>query len=992
MNSKQNFSDEAKTTFVVNTAIDKNDGDFNSGELSLREAIASANEKKGTDTITFNSSLSGQTFNLSLGELKIEDSLTINGLGAENIIIDSNKNSRVFNIDDGNSDTEIDVTIEGITITGGSSDSDEAAGGILNQENLTISKSTISKNSAISGGGITNQGTAKIEKSNIVDNFSPFGGSGILNDGEIIVISSNISNNSSFRGSGVGIANNGIARIDNTSINNNRISSLGSGAGISNEGTLSLTNSTVSRNNGGFGNGGVENRGTIEIFNSTITDNSGSMGTGGISNQGSATISSTIVAGNKNNEDLKGDGFISGDNNLIGNGNDIAGFTDKINGDIVGTNDNPIDPLLGELQDNGGVTSTIALLEGSPAIDAGSNPNNLETDQRGKGFNRTVGNGTDIGAFEVQNIDGEEDLVVSTIEDENDGDFSAGDLSLREAIALANKREGADTITFDSSFNGGTITFNEAEERILSIDDSLKIQGLGRENLTLDGAFQFDISLTNIDVELNDLNIVGGRIENSGNLTLTDSSIRETIERASVDNSSIISRGETLIINSTIRDNSGGGNVGVLIESGTTTIKGSTIANNDATAYAQAGLIIRDRARVNLSNSTVANNRGRTNAGIENGGTLIINNSTIANNRGGLGAGGIVNFGTATLTSSLLADNTGGLTLIGDVSGSREFISGGNNLISNGDEAESFVDGVNSDLVGSNGDDFENPQMELLIDARLGELQDNGGTTPTIALLEGSPAIDAGINPSNLETDQRGEGFSRTVGNGTDVGAFEVQAVDGNEGKNLIGSSKADTLIGGVGDDFLKGLAGNDSLVGNAGKDAIKGDKGKDTLSGGTGNDTLQGGNGKDLLYGGDGTDILLGNNGKDTLKGSSGDDTLIGGNGRDNLYGGNGDDLLIAGRGKDTLYGGKGIDSLVGGDGADVFVLEVNGKDTIEDFRDRTDFFGLSDKLSFGSLNIVNNDAGTAALIQDGSNNLTLSVIKGIDATNISEDDFVNI
>lgn len=84
---------------------------------------------------------------------------------------------------------------------------------------------------------------------------------------------------------------------------------------------------------------------------------------------------------------------------MIGNGNGIDGFVDS---DLVGTAQNPIDAQLGELQNNGGVTETTALLDGSPAIDAGSNPNNLAFDQRGEGFDRTVGDGTDIGAYEVQ--------------------------------------------------------------------------------------------------------------------------------------------------------------------------------------------------------------------------------------------------------------------------------------------------------------------------------------------------------------------------------------------------------------------------------------------------------------------------------------------------------------------------------------------------------------------------------------------------------------
>ena len=82
-------------------------------------------------------------------------------------------------------------------------------------------------------------------------------------------------------------------------------------------------------------------------------------------------------------------------------------------GPVNGTNGNQVgvaDPGLGPLADNGGPTQTIALLPGSPAIDAGSpalavDPTTglpLTTDQRGAGFPRIVNGTVDIGAFEVQ--------------------------------------------------------------------------------------------------------------------------------------------------------------------------------------------------------------------------------------------------------------------------------------------------------------------------------------------------------------------------------------------------------------------------------------------------------------------------------------------------------------------------------------------------------------------------------------------------------------
>lgn len=58
------------------------------------------------------------------------------------------------------------------------------------------------------------------------------------------------------------------------------------------------------------------------------------------------------------------------------------------------------DPHLAPLAANGGSTPTRALLAGSCALDAGSNPDALPTDQRGAGFPRVLGSTADIGAFE----------------------------------------------------------------------------------------------------------------------------------------------------------------------------------------------------------------------------------------------------------------------------------------------------------------------------------------------------------------------------------------------------------------------------------------------------------------------------------------------------------------------------------------------------------------------------------------------------------------
>ena len=117
-----------------------------------------------------------------------------------------------------------------------------------------------------------------------------------------------------------------------------------------------------------------------------------------------------------------------------------------------------------------------------------------------------------------------------------------------------------------------------------------------------------------------------------------------------------------------------------------------------------------------------------------------------------------------------------------------------------------------------------------------------------MALLDGSPAIDAGSNPNNLETDQRGEGFNRTVGNGTDIGAYEVQ--DPVDNPDFPGTNGDDLFSGGNGDDLIFGLDGQDSLSGDNGNDTISGGEGDDQISGNNGNDLLNGDGGNDTISG----------------------------------------------------------------------------------------------------------------------------------------------
>ena len=150
---------------------------------------------------------------------------------------------------------------------------------------------------------------------------------------------------------------------------------------------------------------------TATLLNCTIVENIAHQG-GGVYHgpAGTFTVKNTLIA--LNMVDFTGTGpdvsgaFTSDGHNLIGIGTGGTGFTNGVNGDIVGTSLIPIDPKLGPLALNGGPTRTHALLTGSQAIDAGDNTGVPATDQRGGGFPRVKdGNGDsvaiiDIGAFE----------------------------------------------------------------------------------------------------------------------------------------------------------------------------------------------------------------------------------------------------------------------------------------------------------------------------------------------------------------------------------------------------------------------------------------------------------------------------------------------------------------------------------------------------------------------------------------------------------------
>jgi hypothetical protein len=314
------------------------------------------------------------------------------------------------------------------------------------------------------GGVMTSGGTMNVTGSAFSGNSTFFNGAAIAgNDGASLTISNTTADNSintryfntSPRASKLVITNSQLGPVNafgNTTISNSTTgeldayetvtvsnSTLGSVVTSSyiNNGILNVNNSTLAQLNQQYGNATITNStfksagagnyavsvgqghgttflendsiagyqtssgGTVyfpvgsnaTVRNSTIARNQSSQGGGIVVATGILNMDSTIVADNTATvtaNDLSG--YVTGQNNLIG---DPTGAFLLSANNLTG-----VDPLLGPLTDNGGPTWTMALLPGSPAIDTGSNLDNLLFDQRG--FPRVSGPAADIGAYEFQ--------------------------------------------------------------------------------------------------------------------------------------------------------------------------------------------------------------------------------------------------------------------------------------------------------------------------------------------------------------------------------------------------------------------------------------------------------------------------------------------------------------------------------------------------------------------------------------------------------------
>lgn len=316
------------------------------------------------------------------------------------------------------------ATISGSTISNNSAGGGAGAygyGGGIDVKLPTVSDSTFRSNTAGGGaagaygygGAIESVGTASLTRTVVAGNKAG-GGTGAFGygggvdslSGAATLSDSAVLGNTAGGGSGFGYGGgvNGSVTAERSTISGNTAGGgggFGYGGGIENALTpASLTNSTVSGNAAGGGSygygGGIDappaglTLTSSDVDGNTAATSMANGGGGGV--HGPVTSRDSIIA---NNTSAIGDNCSAATTSLGHNLENGAscGFTAP--GDI----ELEIQPGIGPLKDNGGLTPTQALLPGNPAINGGETSGCPATDQRG--VVRPQGTACDIGAYEL---------------------------------------------------------------------------------------------------------------------------------------------------------------------------------------------------------------------------------------------------------------------------------------------------------------------------------------------------------------------------------------------------------------------------------------------------------------------------------------------------------------------------------------------------------------------------------------------------------------
>jgi hypothetical protein len=785
-----------------------------SGAGSLRDVIAASDDQDAVDltdlrcsTITLTSGAIGVT----LQHLHIYS----RNLGA--VTIDGGGTDRIFNHQPPGYGR---LYLQGVNVTNGSS---AGNGGCIYSSYAVYLNDVVISNcrahtsaTQASGGAIYTKsnltlGNSKVISSEAVSDETFATGGGLYVGGNFSAsysaISGNYAHSNATTSYGGGAFLRGRTYISNTTIDNNKAVKIG---GIALVGgryqTAQITSSTISGNSASGFIGGVYSDVQLKLVNSTIAFNC-AVSTGLVgyidaiglqNNQAPPDIQSSIIANNTICEAARpagvildtpydisfyGVGAITGANNLI------VTSAVTLPADTVRS-----DPQLAPLADNGGTTRTHALSSTSPAIDAGNNAANLPFDQRSMWSARVVGAAADIGAFELQSIG--PTRQVANCDD-------SGTDSLRDVVGRSQSGDGIDL----SALTCSSITLTNGAIEIPQ--GNLRLIGPGAQALKIDANNQDRVlhHSGSGTLELQGLMLVNGYSQ------YTPPS--ETFGTGGCLRSAGRILGDDVVLagckaQTTSYTCFGGGAFALDLE-----LKDSVVSHNSCTSMLQtsaggglgAGILVLDRTTVS-DNIAAAPSDYSLGGGFAGLSTETVTSSTVSGNRADRGGGGF--FATMKLTNSTISGNSafgkaGGLygiylqmfnsTVAFNANTTSDAPAAGGIYVVKHSELESSIvsgntqnstpydfGGVATLLIGANnliGVSTIIPPLDTITDdPHLGPLQDNGGPTLTHALLQDSPAIDAGNNVADLADDQRGDGFARVSGASADIGAYETQTVE----------------------------------------------------------------------------------------------------------------------------------------------------------------------------------------------------------------------
>lgn len=345
--------------------------------------------------------------------------------------------------------------------------------------------------------------------------------------------------------------------------------------------------------------------------------------------------------------------------------------------------------------------------------------------------------GNDRGAVFLLEL-GDPPLTVTTLADEDDSPVGP-QLSLREAMRVADTANEFRTIRFDPALVGGTI---ELQGALSAETQSLRITGEDLpDGLTLRMTAGFRVfTLIDADLSLDSLTVSDGFTNGQGAAGFR------------VDGNSSLTLHRVTVANCVDETSTGGG----IFNQGRLVVTDCTFVGNRSDS---GGAILNSGASSTLSvlNSTFSDN-GTPNAlggAILSAQPMVIRHCTFVGNTADDG-GAIASFGACTLSNSLFAGNT----------------------------AATDPDFDANDVTDGGG----NAQVAL---SELMPLADYGGPTQTQPLKPTSSSKSTASFAPLPTSDQRGEGFPRTVGTGRDPGAVEGTELSDFQPDNRIGLTAA---------------------------------------------------------------------------------------------------------------------------------------------------------------------------------------------------------